>query len=164
MSVQDIHHLAERVGHDLVQANMRMVTAESCTGGWVACAVTAVAGSSEWFERGFVTYTNTSKQEMLGVAAATLDQFGAVSEQTVGEMARGALQHSHAQVAVAISGIAGPDGGSAEKPVGTVWLAWASGEQLQTQKALFSGDREQVREQAVQTALQGIIDIIAADG
>ncbi len=163
MSEQECRQLAEHVGQCLLQANAVMVTAESCTGGWVACVATAIPGSSRWFERGFVTYTNESKHEMLGVANTTLDQYGAVSEQTVREMARGALQHSHAQVSVAISGIAGPGGGSAEKPVGTVWLAWARGEQLRTHRALFSGDRDQVREQAVITALQGIIDIITAD-
>jgi len=164
MSDQQCRQLAERVGQSLLQANASMVAAESCTGGWLACAVTAIPGSSQWFERGFVTYTNVSKQEMLDVSAQTLQQYGAVSEQTVREMAGGALQHSHAQVSVAISGIAGPGGGSADKPVGTVWLAWARGETIRTRMALYSGDREQVREQAVKTALQGIIEIIADDG
>jgi nicotinamide-nucleotide amidase len=163
MSEQECRQLAERVGQSLMQAKASMVTAESCTGGWVACVVTAIPGSSQWFERGFVTYTNVSKQEMLDVAAQTLDRYGAVSEQTVREMASGALKHSHAQVSVAISGIAGPGGGSADKPVGTVWLAWGKGEKIRTLQSLFSGDREQVREQAVKTALQGILDIIADD-
>lgn len=164
------YSLAERTGHALVQAGVGLVTAESCTGGWVACEATAIPGSSQWFERGFVTYTNMAKQEMLGVSAGTLDQYGAVSEQTVREMALGALAHSHAQLAVAISGIAGPGGGSEEKPVGTVWLAWAtkdnagenntSEEKVRVRQCLFDGDREQVRQQAVEAAFQGVLDML----
>ena len=164
------HSLAEQAGHALMQAGVSLVTAESCTGGWVACAATAIPGSSQWFERGFVTYTNIAKQEMLGVSAETLGHYGAVSEQTVREMALGALAHSHAQIAVAISGIAGPGGGSEEKPVGTVWLAWAAKdnvgdnitceERVRVRQCLFAGDREQVRQQAVEVAFQGIIDML----
>ncbi len=116
--------LAAQVGVLLKSHGMMLATAESCTGGGVAQAITEVAGSSAWFERGFVTYSNLSKQQMLGVRESTLKQHGAVSEMTVREMVAGALQHSSAQVALAVSGIAGPDGGTAEKPVGTVWFAW----------------------------------------
>src|ERR1035437_4219013 len=115
--------LATLVGAKLRAKGLMLTTAESCTGGWVAQAVTAIAGSSAWFERGFVTYSDAAKQEMLGVSARTLAAHGAVSEQTARKMAIGALAHSHAQVALAITGIAGPDGGSAEKPVGTVCFA-----------------------------------------
>lgn len=158
------HSLAEQTGRILLQAGVSLVTAESCTGGWVASEATAIAGSSQWFERGFVTYSNAAKQEMLGVLAETLRQYGAVSEQTVREMALGALANSHAQVAVAISGIAGPSGGSKEKPVGTVCLAWArehnvSDYNVQVRQCLFDGDRQQVRQQAVDAAFQGLIEL-----
>jgi len=131
-----------------------LVTAESCTGGWVAKICTDLAGSSAWFERGFVTYSNDSKQEMLGVSAETLDRYGAVSEQVVQEMAAGALQNSHAQWALAISGLAGPGGGSGEKPLGTVCFAWAGPDGwVMNRRYCFDGDREAVRRQAVSTAL-----------
>ncbi len=163
MSPHKCRQLAEQVAHRLLQSQLKLVTAESCTGGWIACEATAIAGSSQWFDRGFVTYTNQSKQDMLGVSAATLQQHGAVSEHTVEEMARGALQHSQADIAVAVSGIAGPTGGSAEKPLGTVWLAWAYGNSIKTSRHSFDGDREQVREQAVNAGFQGILDLIPAD-
>ncbi|MER0204219.1 MAG: CinA family protein [Nitrosomonas sp.] len=138
-----------------------LVTAESCTGGGVGQAVTAVPGSSAWYERGYITYSNTAKREMLGVQQATLDQYGAVSPQTAQEMAIGALNHSHAQISVSITGIAGPDGGTAEKPVGMVCFAWAAQEGLVRQETrYFTGDREAVRRQAVATALQGILQIL----
>jgi nicotinamide-nucleotide amidase len=157
----DLMQLAEAVGERLNKEGLMLVTAESCTGGGVAQAVTAVSGSSHWFERGFVTYTNSAKQEMLGVAAQTLEQYGAVSEQTVCEMAQGALQHSHAHVALAISGVAGPGGGSLEKPVGTVCLAWAGeGREPVSRTEHFLGDREAVRRQAVERALQGVLDLL----
>ena len=156
MSVQE---LVGQLGVVLEARRLCLATAESCTGGWVAKEITTRPGCSHWFERGFVTYTGLSKQEMLGVRAETLEQYGAVSEQTVREMAEGALRHSHAQVALSISGIAGPDGGSAEKPVGTVWLGWAS-EVFATaaEHRLYSGDREAVRRQAVEDALRGLLD------
>lgn len=163
MSQQTCRDLAGRVGEILMQANASLVTAESCTGGQVASVVTSIPGSSNWFDRGFVTYTNASKQEMLGVPARTLEQYGAVSEQTVHAMALGALKNSHAQVSVAISGIAGPGGGSTDKPVGTVCLAWARGSDVRTVTSLFGGDREQVQQQAVRAALLGIIDILRED-
>lgn len=138
-----------------------LATAESCTGGGVAQAITEVAGSSAWFERGFVTYSNLSKQQMLGVRETTLKQYGAVSEMTVREMVAGALQHSAAQVALAVSGIAGPDGGTADKPVGTVWFAWGikHGE-TGAKRHQLGGSRAEVRAQAVHIALQGLIDLL----
>ena len=157
----DLEALARQVGHALKQYGLMLATAESCTGGWVAQMVTSIAGSSEWFDRGFVTYTNVSKREMLGVKTTTLSRFGAVSEQSAREMAEGALMHSHAQLTLAITGIAGPSGGTPEKPVGTVCFAWA-GKKRETKRAKhqFSGDREAVRGQAVQVALQGLLDVI----
>ena len=154
-----LFELAERVGTALKTCAMMLVTAESCTGGWVGEAVTAVPGSSRWFDRGFITYTNEAKQEMLGVSAATLEQYGAVSERTVREMASGALNNSRAQVALAISGIAGPGGGTPEKPVGTVWFAWgfASGA-VTSARRQFAGDRREVRRQAVEHGLHGLLE------
>ncbi|MDQ2696486.1 MAG: nicotinamide-nucleotide amidohydrolase family protein, partial [Pseudomonadota bacterium] len=137
-------------------------TAESCTGGWIAKVITDVAGSSAWFERGFVTYSNAAKAELLGVAEATLGGHGAVSGETVAAMAAGALSYSRADLAVAVSGVAGPDGGSPGKPVGTVWLAWAvRGGGCRTRRYVFAGDREAVRRQAVLAALEGILDVLA---
>ena len=151
--------LAILVGARLNARGLRLATAESCTGGWVAGAVTAIAGSSAWFDRGFVTYSNDAKMEMLGVSAATLEAFGAVSEQTAGEMAAGALAHSHAQLALSITGVAGPGGGSVEKPVGMVCFGWAGegGAPLVITRN-FSGDRESVRRQSVICALQGVLE------
>jgi nicotinamide-nucleotide amidase len=153
--------LAVQVGTLLKSRGMMLATAESCTGGGVAQAITEVAGSSAWFERGFVTYSNLSKQQMLGVREATIRQHGAVSEMTVREMAEGALRHSTAQVALAVSGIAGPDGGTADKPVGTVWFAWGlhNGETL-AQRHQLGGNRAEVRAQAVRIALQGVLNML----
>ena len=138
----------------LQQKKWQLVTAESCTGGGVAEMLTRVPGSSAWFERGFVTYSNTAKQEMLGVANVIIEQQGAVSEQTVIAMAQGALQHSHAQVSLAVTGIAGPDGGTPDKPVGTVWFAWADMTQYCISKrCFFKGDRQHIRAQAIAFAL-----------
>jgi nicotinamide-nucleotide amidase len=153
--------LARSVGHELKRHGLMLATAESCTGGWVAQAVTSVSGSSEWFERGFVTYTNISKREMLGVKTTILSRYGAVSEQTARAMAEGALAHSHAQVAIAITGIAGPTGGTPEKPVGTVCFAWGGKKRdTITARHHFNGDRENIRRQAVATALQGLLDFL----
>jgi nicotinamide-nucleotide amidase len=153
--------LATLVGARLQTKGVMLATAESCTGGWVAQAVTSVAGSSAWFERGFVTYSNAAKMEMLQVKAETLRTYGAVSEQTAGEMAAGALVRSCAQAAVAITGIAGPDGGSAEKPVGTVCFAWAvKGGANSAETRHFDGDRESVRRQSVIAALQGVLELL----
>ncbi len=135
-----------------------LATAESCTGGWIAKCCTDLAGSSAWFERGFVTYSNEAKQDMLGVQAATLAQYGAVSEAVTAEMALGTLQHSRAQLALSVSGIAGPGGGTASKPVGMVCFGWAvAGGKVYTETCHFSGDREAVRLQAVEYALQGAL-------
>lgn len=156
--------LAQRLGEALLAQGEMVTTAESCTGGGVSQAITEVAGSSRWFERGFVTYGNQAKQEMLGVRAATLNRYGAVSEACVREMVAGALQGSRAQVAVAVSGIAGPTGGdSPEKPVGLVWFAWArKGHTTRVQCAQYSGDRHQIRGQAVVMALEGLVQMMPA--
>ena len=137
------------------------MTAESCTGGWVAEAVTAIPGSSAWFDRGFVTYSNASKREVLGVAPETLDRHGAVSEAVAIEMAQGALRASHASVSIAVSGVAGPSGGTPQKPVGTVCFAWAAvagSSRAETRR--FDGDRETVRRQSVVHALGVLLDMI----
>jgi len=161
MEGMDLETLAAQLGEGLRQRGLMLATAESCTGGWVAQAITAVSGSSQWFERGFVTYSNVAKLEMLGVHPATLELHGAVSEPTVREMAQGALAHSHAQVAVAVSGIAGPGGGSLEKPVGTVCLAWAgNGVETRAHCLQFMGNREAVRRQAVAAILHGLLDLL----
>lgn len=153
--------LAAQVGSLLKSHGLMLVTAESCTGGGIAQAVTEIAGSSDWFDRGFVTYSNLSKQQMLGVAEDTLKRYGAVSEATVREMAEGALCHSHAQLSLAVSGIAGPGGGTPDKPVGTVWFAWAlrDGTVIASLHRL-GGDRAEVRAQAVRIALQGVVDLL----
>jgi nicotinamide-nucleotide amidase len=154
----EMQRLATEVGRTLKSAGQHLVAAESCTGGWVGEAVTAIAGSSDWFDRGFITYSNAAKREVLGVAAATLARYGAVSEETAREMALGALKHSRAQIAVAITGVAGPGGGSADKPVGTVCFAWAKDDiTLRSERHLLNGDRTDVRRQSVLIALRGIL-------
>jgi nicotinamide-nucleotide amidase len=153
--------LAAQVGAALKAHGMMLATAESCTGGGVAQAVTDIAGSSAWFERGFVTYTNQAKVEMLGVRQSTLDAYGAVSEMSVSEMVAGAISHSHAHIALAVSGIAGPSGGTPEKPVGTVWFAWAFRHgDVQVCRYQLAGDRVAVRAQSVEIALQGVLDTL----
>lgn len=155
--------LAERLGRTLLQHRMRLATAESCTGGGLAWAITAVPGSSNWFERGFITYSNEAKQEMLSVPHDTLARYGAVSEQTAASMATGVLVHTPADVSVAITGIAGPDGGTADKPVGTVCLAWSRRRgQTRSARVVFEGDRARVREQSILMALQGLLDFLGA--
>jgi len=159
----EIEILAEKLGQQLLMRGLMLSTAESCTGGWIAEAVTDISGSSQWFDRGFVTYSNDAKQEMLGVLSETLCVHGAVSEQTVREMVQGVLKHSQSQIAVAVSGIAGPRGGSVEKPVGLVWVAWAQrGGATTTISAHFSGSRREIRRQTVKTALQGLLDLSAS--
>ena len=154
-----MRRLARELGRRLRHRGYTLATAESCTGGWVAQVVTSIAGSSAWFERGFVTYSNAAKQEMLGVKAATLARFGAVSAEAAIEMAKGALMHSQSQISVAITGVAGPQGGSEDKPVGTVWFAWAGGGRPPiTLCEHFEGRRVAVRRQAVETALRGLIE------
>jgi len=150
-----------KAGECLAQRGLMLVTAESCTGGWLGQAVTSVAGSSAWYERGFITYSNLSKCEMLGVQQATLDQFGAVSAQTAQEMVMGALNRSHAQVGVSITGIAGPDGGTAMKPVGMICFAWATRDGLVRQETqFFNGNRDTIRQLSVATALRGVVHLL----
>ncbi|HDK1592781.1 TPA: nicotinamide-nucleotide amidase [Escherichia coli] len=155
MTDSELMQLSEQVGQALKARGATVTTAESCTGGWVAKVITDIAGSSAWFERGFVTYSNEAKAQMIGVREETLAQHGAVSEPVVVEMAIGALKAARADYAVSISGIAGPDGGSEEQPVGTVWFAFATarGEGI-TRRECFSGDRDAVRRQATAYALQ----------
>ena len=153
--------LAAQVGGALKAHGLMLATAESCTGGGVAQAITDVAGSSAWFERGFITYSNLAKQQMLGVSEATLSQHGAVSEAVVREMVAGALANSAAQLALAVSGIAGPEGGTPDKPVGTVWFAWGIKHgATHAQRHQIDGNRAAVRAQAVRIALQGALDLL----
>jgi nicotinamide-nucleotide amidase len=153
--------LAAQLGAAALARGAMIATAESCTGGLVAGAITAISGSSAWFERGFVTYSNLAKEQQLGGAPSTRERFGAVSAETVREMAQGALRGAPAQWAVAVTGIAGPEGGSPDKPVGTVWFAWAGPDHLQTLKRQFAGDRTAVREASVRVALEGLVDRLA---
>lgn len=155
----DLFNLAQEVGVALSAAGLMLATAESCTGGWIAQSVTDIAGSSGWFERGFVVYTNEAKTDLLGVNPAIIAAHGAVSEATALAMVAGALAHSRAHVAVAVTGVAGPGGGSPEKPVGTVWLAWQRRDREAIARlARFDGDRRAVRRQTVLAALRGVID------
>jgi nicotinamide-nucleotide amidase len=157
MSVQSLPAL---VGQALYARTWMMATAESCTGGMIASAMTDIAGSSAWFDAGFITYSNSAKQSMLGVSDSAIFHHGAVSEAVVLEMAKGALEHSAAHISVAVSGIAGPSGGTEQKPVGTVWVAWATEHVGKARCFRFSGDRASVRKQSVDAALQGILDIL----
>lgn len=160
-----IVELAEAVGRALLARRLSLATAESCTAGGVAYAVTQVAGSSQWFDRGFVTYSNAAKRQVLGVSATELRLYGAVSEPVARAMARGALVASDAQMAVGITGIAGPGGGSEDKPVGLVCFSWAlrrAGElRLRTESRRLSGDRAAVRSQAIIVALEGLLQVLA---
>lgn len=165
MSDKNLILIVEQLAQLLLVANKKLTTAESCTGGWVAKVLTDLAGSSDWFERGFVTYSNQAKQEMLGVSESTLETCGAVSQETVSEMAMGALKNSYADFSLSISGIAGPGGGSVDKPVGLVWFSWAAKENntlniLASEKKVFSGDRDSVREQAVEYVLIELIKLL----
>jgi nicotinamide-nucleotide amidase len=153
-----VDSLVAALAQQLLARGQCLVTAESCTGGLIAAACTELSGSSAWFERGFVTYSNEAKAELLGVAPALIEAHGAVSEPVARAMAEGALARSRAQVAVAVTGVAGPTGGSADKPVGTVWLAWAvQGADTVTLRCQFSGDRAAVRQATVERALQGLL-------
>ena len=157
-----LYKLAARVGKALKTRKLMLVTVESCTGGWLGEAVTMVPGSSDWYERGFITYTYISKREMLGIKRQTLDRFGAVSEQTARDMAAGALKNSHAQVAVSVSGTAGPSGGTRDKPVGTVCFAWArKNGRVASETRHFKGDRRAVRRRSVEHALKGVLALLA---
>lgn len=144
----------------LIKRGYKLVTAESCTGGMIAAACTDLAGSSAWFERGFVTYSNDAKTESLGVDAALLAQHGAVSEEVVRAMVIGAIAHSKAQVAVAVTGVAGPTGGSRDKPVGTVWFGWSVNGVVSSERMLFKGDRAAVRAATVRHALQRLVELL----
>ena len=150
-----------QLSEQLIHQNKMLVTAESCTGGGIAYAITGLPGSSEWFERGFVTYSNLAKQEQLGVAEALIARHGAVSEEVAAAMAQGALQHSRAHLSVAVTGIAGPGGGTGEKPVGTVCFGWSGRNgDTRTARVRFEGSRQQVRELSILTALQGLADLL----
>ena len=154
----DLVELSQALGAACLQRRLLVATAESCTGGWAAQVITHTAGSSAWFERGFVTYANEAKVEMLGVDTETLAKFGAVSPEIAAEMASGALKNSKAMISLAITGIAGPTGGSPGKPVGTVCFAWCrTGAAAETETQIFSGDREAIRHQAVVHALRGLL-------
>ncbi|MCG7874658.1 MAG: nicotinamide-nucleotide amidohydrolase family protein [Candidatus Thiodiazotropha lotti] len=160
-STEQIHGLCLELAELLRARSDRLVVAESCTGGWVAKVLTDLPGSSDWFDRGYVSYSNQAKQSMLGVSAETLAQFGAVSLQTVREMTQGALQQSGADLALAVSGIAGPGGGSQDKPVGTVCFSWqTTNRDPLLELCCFAGDREEVRLQTVEHALRQLIRLV----
>lgn len=157
----DLHGLAAQVGGQLLGRRLKLATAESCTGGWVAKVVTEVSGSSDWFDAAFVAYSYEAKEAMLGVDRRILERFGAVSEEAVLEMVRGALSRSRANVALAITGIAGPTGGTSDKPVGTVWLAWGFGHHPPRARVFhFDGDRDAVRRATVRAAFEGLLELL----
>jgi nicotinamide-nucleotide amidase len=161
MGEDDVTNLARRLGRACRRRGVEVVTAESCTGGGIAAAITRISGSAKWFDRGFVTYGNDAKRQMLGVRARTLKRHGAVSEAVAREMARGALAHSPSAVSVAVTGIAGPTGAAPGKPVGLVWFAWAErGGPVQSRHFVFKGGRVAVRTQTVGVAIQGLIDLL----
>lgn len=159
----DVEALVTRLAAALLQRRQKICTAESCTGGLIAKTFTDVAGSSDWFERGFVTYSNEAKNEMLAVPASVIEDYGAVSEAVAVAMASGALRHSRAGFAVAVTGIAGPGGGSKEKPVGTVWIAAASVEQQQARLFRFEGDRAAVRQATLLAALEMLLELLEVE-
>ena len=154
---QTLTTITQQLGEMLCKKNAKLTTAESCTGGGISEAITAVSGSSQWFEFGFVTYSNGAKQKLLGVSKETLEEYGAVSEQIVKQMAQGAIQQSRADYAIAVSGIAGPEGGTEDKPVGTVWVCWQTPTQSWTQKLMLAGDRQAVRTAAIKKSLQQLL-------
>jgi nicotinamide-nucleotide amidase len=155
-----VHQLAIRVGNKLRDGRLMLATAESCTGGMVACAITDISGSSGWFERGFVTYSNQAKSEMIGVPAELIEKHGAVSEPVARAMAEGALANSRAQVSLSITGVAGPGGGTPEKPVGMVSFGWSNRLHTSVETLVFKGDREQIRVQAATHALRGLLALL----
>ena len=157
---EDITQLAQLLGNKLFAKGWQISCAESCTGGGVGYAITSISGSSAWFKKGYITYSNDAKQELLGVTEQTLIKHGAVSATTVEEMAAGAAKQANAEVAVAISGIAGPDGGTSEKPVGTVWFGFFINGQSMSQKQLITGDRQAVRIKAIEFALSSTLELI----
>jgi nicotinamide-nucleotide amidase len=159
----DSRKLVTRLSRLLVDRGQKVCTAESCTGGLIAKTLTDLAGSSDWFERGFVTYSNAAKNEMLAVPASIIEDYGAVSEAVATAMASGALRHSHADFAVAVTGVAGPGGGSEDKPVGTVWIALASADEVIANRFRFGGDREAIREATLVAALDALIELVDSD-
>lgn len=162
VSDEELQQLARALGAKLLARGWMLTTAESCTGGWVGQLLTSLPGSSQWYERGFISYANAAKIEMLGVAEDTLSTFGAVSEETASAMAAGALGHSHAHAALAISGIAGPGGGTPQKPVGLVCYGWALADgTLMSSTCRLDGDREEIRSRAVAAALRGLIELVS---
>ncbi|MFZ3173637.1 MAG: CinA family protein [Thiobacillus sp.] len=161
VSNEELHQLAAELGDKLIARGWMLATAESCTGGWVGQLLTSLPGSSQWYERGFITYANAAKIEMLDVPAEVIDEHGAVSEETACAMAAGALAHSHAQATLAISGIAGPGGGTPQKPVGLVCYGWALADgTLMSSICRLDGDREEIRSRAVAAAMRGLIELI----
>jgi len=160
---QHLTQLAAELGRQLLSAKAQVSTAESCTGGGIAEAITRIPGSSSWFEAGYITYSNAQKQKQLRVPEPLFASVGAVSREVVEAMVRGAQVQSGARFAVAVSGVAGPDGGSTEKPVGTVWLAWGDGQQLFSGCRQFAGDRAEVRRQTVEAALAGLLRLLAQE-
>jgi nicotinamide-nucleotide amidase len=161
VSDEELHQLAAELGEKLRARGWMLATAESCTGGWVGQLLTSLPGSSNWYERGFITYANTAKIEMLGVPVEILDTHGAVSEETASAMAAGALAHSHAQATLAISGIAGPGGGTPQKPVGLVCYGWALADgTVMSSTCRLDGDREEIRSRAVAAAMRGLIELL----
>ena len=160
LSNAEIEQLAQQLGKVLLQRGATITLAESCTGGGIAQAITAVPGSSQWFEYGFVTYANQAKQQLLSVEDQVLQHQGAVSQPVVEQMALGAINASGADYAIAVSGIAGPDGGTSEKPVGTVWICWVTPTKNHSQRFRFAGDRRSIREQAIKISLQEVLQQI----
>ncbi|UVJ45188.1 CinA family protein [Pseudomonas sp. LS1212] len=158
-----ITQLATTLGERLLTLNAHVTTAESCTGGGIAEAITRIPGSSGWFEAGYITYSNTQKTAQLRVPGELFGQVGAVSREVVEAMVRGAQANSGAHFAVAVSGVAGPDGGSPEKPVGTVWLAFGAGDKVTSERRLFPGGRDEVRRQTVRAALEGLLHLAAGE-
>ena len=154
---QSIHAIATQLGERLLRINGKVTVAESCTGGGIAEAITSVAGSSQWFEYGFISYANRAKVQLLDVEQSLLDTYGAVSEQVVEQMATGALRTSNSDYAIAVSGVAGPDGGTVEKPVGTVWICWITPSTTRVEKYQLQGDRQAVRQQVIKISLQELL-------
>ena len=164
VTLADASGTAEELARELLRQGSRLVTAESCTGGGIAYVLTSIPGSSNWYERGFITYSNASKREILQIGAEILDRHGAVSEPVVAAMAEAALARSRADYSIAVTGIAGPDGGSKEKPVGTVWFGWSRGAgQTRTLTHCFEGDRRAVREQSIAYAITGLLNLLRMD-
>ena len=156
----NVTELVDQLGEILIARKMMVVTAESCTGGGIAQVLTTLPDSGQWFERGFVTYSVEAKKEILGVSQKTIDEYGVVSEQTALEMVQGALDISHTHIGVAVTGLAGPDKGPEQKPVGTVCFAWSRGHTFNTSTLVFSGDREEVSRQSIYTAVKGLLDLV----